>query len=369
MTQLSPITTTAFSLAYTKKEFDRLSKTLEQTVLTPGPQGEQGLRGYKGDKGVKGDRGQTGSTGIQGEKGDAGTDGNDGEQGVAGEVGAQGESGQQGPQGESGPQGKKGEAGEQGTVGPEGTIGARGARGEKGDEGVPGVAGAVGAIGPYGDKGDQGIPGQAGSRGTKGTSGTKGDKGDVGEKGDRGDTGSPGEKGDIGDQGTPAPDYRKEFEQLVKDFNVRVGENQELINKNVDQQIRRLSSFAGGGGSYKILDNADVDKTRLSSVIGDSILVFDPNKKKFVVQSFLTILDRLKADLEVQYDKLIDEVSESGFTYVGEAVPGTDKSATTWRIKRIKEFADGDLDILWANGTASFDKTWNDRATYTYSAD
>jgi hypothetical protein len=367
VTQLSPITTTAFSLAYTKKEFDRLSKTLEQTVLTPGPQGEQGLRGYKGDKGVKGDRGQTGSTGIQGEKGDAGTDGNDGEQGVAGEVGAQGESGQQGPQGESGPQGKKGEAGEQGTVGPEGTIGARGARGEKGDEGVPGVAGAVGAIGPYGDKGDQGIPGPAGSRGTKGTSGTKGDKGDkgdVGEKGDRGDTGSPGEKGDIGDQGTPAPDYRKEFEQLVKDFNVRVGENQELINKNVDQQIRRLSSFAGGGGSYKILDNADVEKTNLLSVTGDSILIYDPIKKLFVVESFADIVDRIRTDVETQYNRLIDVVSN--ITYIGEALPGTATSGSTWRIKRVEEVVN-DINILWADGTADFTKVWDNRLSLSYS--
>ena len=57
---------------------------------------------------------------------------------------------------------------------------------------------------------------------------------------------------------------------------------------------------------------------------------------------------------------------EGTFTYIGEADPGTTQGVALWRIKRVSEQPDGDLEILWANGSAAFDKIWTDRATYTY---
>ena len=63
------------------------------------------------------------------------------------------------------------------------------------------------------------------------------------------------------------------------------------------------------------------------------------------------------------YNKLIDV--EGDFTYIGEAIPGTAQSASSWRIKRIEQIGT-DYNILWANGSSEFDKTWNDRLTYTY---
>jgi|TARA_R110000803_G_scaffold46198_17_gene97148 hypothetical protein len=231
--------------------------------------------------------------------------------------------------------------------------GDTGERGPKGDTGNRGPEGKQGQIGSSGEKGEPGIQGLAGKAGK------------AGERGEAGPQGESGEKGET----PPAPDYTEKFEEALSKFNKTISKNQEEINKNVNSQIRKLNSLAGGGGSYKIVDNADVDKAAILNVVADAILIYDPVKKKFVAQDFLSIIDRLKADLEVQYDKLIDEDADNSFTYVGEAVPGTDKSATIWRIKRIYELAGGDLEILWANGTSSFDKTWDDRATYTYSAD
>ena len=232
--------------------------------------------------------------------------------------------------------------------------GDTGERGPKGDTGNRGPEGKQGQIGSSGEKGEPGIQGLAGKAGK------------AGERGEAGPQGESGEKGET----PPAPDYTEKFEEALSKFNKTISKNQEEINKNVNSQIRKLNSLAGGGGSYKIVDNADVDKAAILNVVADAILIYDPVKKKFVAQDFLSIIDRLKADLEVQYDKLVDEEPDDGFTYVGEAVPGTTKGQSIWRIKRIYEFgADGDLDILWANGTADFDKTWNDRATYTYSAD
>ena len=83
----------------------------------------------------------------------------------------------------------------------------------------------------------------------------------------------------------------------------------------------------------------------------------------------LTVINNIKAELEVQYDKLVDEQTSGNntFTYVGEAAPGSLAANSVWRIKRITEYANGYLEIIWANDTDAFDKVWNDRATYVYT--
>jgi hypothetical protein len=54
--------------------------------------------------------------------------------------------------------------------------------------------------------------------------------------------------------------------------------------------------------------------------------------------------------------------------YLGEAIPGTAKDVTGWRIKKIVYDENNFVtDIQWADGTAEFDKTWDSRDTYTYS--
>lgn len=307
-----------------------------------GPKGDTGGQGPKGDKGVKGDKGDVGEIGPIGPQGDKGSDGKDG---VDGKDGSNGQDGRNGPIGSIGPQGSKGDQGEQGKTGetgPQGEKGDTGNRGEKGDTGDQGVSGEQGS------KGDQGPKGEAGQKGDQGIQGPKGDKGDQGEVGERGEKGDPGE----------TPDITPFMQAAQKDIN--------QLKSNVNQSLASL----GGGGSTRILEMDDVQFTRRSNVEEDSILIYNPDKKKFVTTNLSDVLQRIKVDLEVQYDKLVDEDPTNGFTYVGEALPGSTKGQTVWRIKRIYEFgADGDLDILWANGTADFDKTWNDRTNYAYSAD
>jgi hypothetical protein len=372
MSKISPVVTTAFGIAHTEKRIGQLEEKwfdiISEVETIRGPAGLDGKQGPKGDKGVKGDRGDTGDQGIAGADGESGRDGIDGKDGDRGEKGETGEQGLQGLQGLKGDKGDIGPVGETGLQGERGLTGDTGQNGSKGDTGKTGERGKDGAQGVAGTKGDLGLQGD---RGIQGVKGDKGDTGLRGEKGERGETGPQGIQGEAG------PDYKEKFEEALKQFNEQLVENRDTVNSNLEKQIQQINrslSTLGGGGSYKILDNADVDKTRLSSIVGDSILIYNPTKKKFVVESFQSIIDRLEitvgAALEVQYDKLVDEVPADNYTYVGEAVPGTTKSQALWRIKRVFEATDDcDLEILWANGTADFDKTWNDRATYTYSAD
>jgi len=362
---------TAFAVVHTQKEIEKQRRLIDAQInelqMREGPAGRDGKQGAKGDKGVKGDRGDKGEQGIAGADGSSGRDGIDGKDGERGEKGETGEQGLQGLQGLKGDKGDIGPVGETGPQGERGLTGDTGKTGAKGDTGKTGERGAMGAQGVAGPKGDVGL------QGVQGLKGSKGDKGDTGDTGLRGSDGRKGDKGDQGIQGPAGPDYKERFEEALAGFNEQLTENKNTVTANLEKQIQQINrslSTIGGGGSYKIVDNADVDKAAITSLVDDAVLIYDPTKKKFVAQSFLSILDRLKADLEVQYDKLVDEEPDDGFTYVGEAVPGTTKGQSIWRIKRIYEFgADGDLDILWANGTADFDKTWNDRATYTYSAD
>lgn len=69
----------------------------------------------------------------------------------------------------------------------------------------------------------------------------------------------------------------------------------------------------------------------------------------------------------VPYTRLID--TDGNYKYVGEAIPGSEenKDQAVWRIKRSEWTDSDDWEILWAEGTAEFDKIWDDRATYTYS--
>ena len=132
-------------------------------------------------------------------------------------------------------------------------------------------------------------------------------------------------------------------------------------------------SFANTSGYTTTSDSisvfSDIDADLPGTVVEDSILIYNATDNEFVAESFTSVLERLKAELEVQYDRLVDEdQSSSLYTYIGEAEPGSLRTQAVWRIKRIFEQPDGDLEILWADGSAAFNKIWNDRATFDYSA-
>ena len=55
--------------------------------------------------------------------------------------------------------------------------------------------------------------------------------------------------------------------------------------------------------------------------------------------------------------------SAGGYTYYGEAYPGSADAGATWRISRK---TDADSTILYANG-GKFTATWDNRASETYS--
>ena len=125
----------------------------------------------------------------------------------------------------------------------------------------------------------------------------------------------------------------------------------------------------GGGGSVRILDMDDVIFNKPSQLANNDFLVFDEAAGKFAANNLVTVINSIRIELEMQYDKLVDEqVSGSdSFTYIGETAPGGSANAAVWRIKLVTEYANSYTTILWADDTDELDKIWDDRETYTYN--
>ena len=71
------------------------------------------------------------------------------------------------------------------------------------------------------------------------------------------------------------------------------------------------------------------------------------------------------SSLAAKYDKIIDDTTTANVTYVGRAAIGSSTASAVWQIFRIDESAG--FEIGWADSTSDFSKTWNSRASYTYS--
>ena len=80
------------------------------------------------------------------------------------------------------------------------------------------------------------------------------------------------------------------------------------------------------------------------------------------------------AATEAKQNEIIDIITtnltlrliESGvYTYVGEAIIGSDESDPVWKVKRIDE-ASGVI-ILWADGNENFDNVWSNYASLVYN--
>lgn len=333
-------------------------------------EGPQGIPGRKGDVGEQGEAGERGPRGPKGRPGEPGALG---EQGPQGGIGPQGKTGEKGPQGDQGLPGKDGAEGERGLRGLQGERGQRGEtgpRGEQGEHGERGPTGLKGDAGERGPKGEAGPQGATGPKGEKGDPGPRGDKGEIGPKGEQGPQGIQGQKGERGAQGEPGiagpagkngsdAEFREELERV------------KAVNDRRFNVINGQLATLGGGGSTRILDNDDVVFTKPSQLSNNDILIFDQSIQKFTSLNIVDVINAVKADLEVNYDRLIDEVTVGAYayTYVGEAAPGSNASDAVWRIKRVAEQTGSTLtEILWANDTDAFDKVWDDRATYTYDA-
>lgn len=71
---------------------------------------------------------------------------------------------------------------------------------------------------------------------------------------------------------------------------------------------------------------------------------------------------------KIQYKTAFEYDSNENPTYIGEALPGTAKSTSKWRIKKLTyDSNDNVTDIETASGTYLFNNKWDSRLSYEYS--
>ena len=70
-------------------------------------------------------------------------------------------------------------------------------------------------------------------------------------------------------------------------------------------------------------------------------------------------------DEEMPYDVLVDEINDEGDLYVGRADPGSATSASVWQIYFLDNIG-VDLSKRYADGSAEFNKVWDNRSSYSY---
>lgn len=66
------------------------------------------------------------------------------------------------------------------------------------------------------------------------------------------------------------------------------------------------------------------------------------------------------------YSKRVDFITDT-LLYKGEATVGSSEASPVWRIRRITIGNDSDVEEVWANGNADFDKIWANRVSLNYS--
>jgi hypothetical protein len=146
----------------------------------------------------------------------------------------------------------------------------------------------------------------------------RGPRGEQGEQGPAGPTGSPGSNGTNGADGT----------------SVHVGNG------------APSAGLGGDGDVYIDADNGDIyEKVTGSWVLRGSID---------------------EVPLTTRTDT-IDPAATPTVTYRGDAIPGTLTSTASWRVTRLTEQADGDLEVLYADGDDLFNNIWDNRLSLSYS--
>jgi len=156
--------------------------------------------------------------------------------------------------------------------------------------------------------------------------------------------------------------FLKLFNRLQNDF--------QTLKKYVEArpQVQPSGGVFGssGSGEVRILRMDDMVKG-VAPVDGDT-LVWSATLNKFELQQQTggsggtTII---YSDEEMPFAKRVDFISDNEL-YKGEAVVGTADTTNVWRIRKVVIGVDNDVTETWASGTATYDKRWSDRLTYTY---
>jgi len=80
------------------------------------------------------------------------------------------------------------------------------------------------------------------------------------------------------------------------------------------------------------------------------------------------IIKTSRMSLEHRLQRVFENNASGQPVYIGESIAGTATSSAGWRISKTTYSGNRPATVKWADGDPqTFDKVWDNRATYTYS--
>ena len=181
-----------------------------------------------------------------------------------------------------------------------------------------------------------------------------------------------------------------ELQEAVKILEIRLTKEVKQLKSMIQQSTKTVVNHTSSGGGEVLFRR--LDDVNLSGLQDGDFLAWDASQARFVnirppiggsgsgivggqanqvlVKKSGTNYDYEWQDMIVtqqEYTKLIDDVSTISVTYIGEAVPGTTQSATSWRIRKILFDANGNVDSVMFAGSGDFGYSWVNRIAISYN--
>jgi hypothetical protein len=150
---------------------------------------------------------------------------------------------------------------------------------------------------------------------------------DIPPRGSQGETGETGEAGPSGTNGAPGT--------------AGADGNTHFVGNGAPS-----GGLGSDGDVYTDADNGDI----YLKVTGSWSLQGSPGSVSLTVRS-----------------DIIDPTVFPEVTYRGDALPGVATSAASWRVQRLTQQSDGDVEILFADGDDNFDNIWDNRLSLSFS--
>ena len=147
-------------------------------------------------------------------------------------------------------------------------------------------------------------------------------------------------------------------------YTVEIQEIDTIVELSGDQGPQGIQGPAGltWQGAWSALTAYEVGDA--VSIDGTSYICIDANTNEQPPSASWDTLAQ-GGDETVPYALQYDDAG-AGVTYIGEALPGTDTTASGWRIKRTT-VSGSDIMIEWADGDSMFNNIWDNRELLSYS--
>lgn len=143
--------------------------------------------------------------------------------------------------------------------------------------------------------------------------------------------------------------------------NIRITEVTENIDAKITEEIIHVSNATDHVNVSSTQETIDVESGIDSVAVVTDVTTVQPH----VVDTLIHVTKVGEED--ILYTRRVDFQNDDTLIYRGEADIGTLDAEPKWRVRRLLIASDDDVVEEYADGSAAFNKIWDDRASFTYT--